>query len=291
MDAYYYADDICRVPGDGSFSLAACETAVPADHDGKQCRKNLKFLATELDELQRRFYAQKTHALLLIFQGMDAAGKDGTIRAVMREVDPAGCQVKSFKEPHSEELEHDFLWRTSRHLPARGHIGIFNRSYYEEVLSVRVRPELLQPQRLPPVSDLEDLWQQRHESIVQHEHHLVRNGTLVLKFFLNISAEEQRQRFLKRLKQPEKHWKFSSQDLAEREHWQAYMNSFEETLNATSRAWAPWYAIPADDKDYMRCKVAEIVTTTLRNLDPQYPQPTDEEYHQLQEARHQLKKE
>ncbi|MCS3903433.1 PPK2 family polyphosphate:nucleotide phosphotransferase [Methylohalomonas lacus] len=291
MNDDYPADDACRIPADGSFRIDSAAQQPPADFNSRQIRALFKAGISGLDDLQRRFYAQNSHALLLIFQGMDAAGKDGTIRAVLREVDPAGCQVKSFKQPSSLELKHDFLWRTMSHLPERGHIGVFNRSYYEEVLIARVHPELLAAQKLPPLADPADRWQQRYESICEHEHHLARNGTLILKFFLNISATEQRRRFLKRLEQPEKHWKFSAQDVAERGYWQDYMHAYEQALNATSRPWAPWYAVPADDKTYMRYKVADIVTRTLQRLDPRYPTPEPALLEQLQAARRTLKNE
>lgn len=244
-----------------------------------------------LDDLQRRFYAMDRFALLLIFQGMDTAGKDGTIRAVMSGVDPAGCHVKSFKHPSREELEHDFLWRTQQHLPERGHIGIFNRSYYEEVLIVRVHPGLLDAQKLVVPDDLDTLWQQRYESIRQHEAHLARNGTLILKFFLHLSPQEQRRRFLKRLENPRKHWKFSEQDIAERQHWPAYLQAYEDVLNATSRPWAPWYVVPADDKPAMRAEVAQIVVATLEALKPDYPKMGEEALGRLKAARVRLKKE
>jgi len=216
-------------------------------------------------------YADNRYALLLIFQAMDAAGKDGTIRAVMEGVNPAGCQVFAFKQPSAEELDHDFLWRTTCRLPERGRIGIFNRSYYEEVLVVRVHPGYLAAQRLPGLGDPASLWPERFASIRDHEKHLARNGTVILKFWLNISKEEQRQRFLSRLEDREKNWKFSPADVRERASWDAYMAAYEEALRATSRSWAPWYAIPADDKSYMRMVVAETIVERLEALDLAYP--------------------
>jgi PPK2 family polyphosphate:nucleotide phosphotransferase len=265
------------VPFDGSFKLPDAPQAPPEDAPGKkECRKRLKDLREETSDLQRVLYADDRHALLLVFQAMDAAGKDGTIRAVMEGVNPQGCQVFSFKAPSREELDHDFLWRTAMRLPERGRIGIFNRSYYEEVLVVRVHPEFLEGQRLPREVEPVRLWEERFESIREHEHHLARNGTVILKFWLNVSRAEQRERFLARLDEPEKNWKFSARDVRERGHWDAYMDAYEAALNATSRPWAPWYAIPADDKPYMRLQVAEIVRDTLAGLDLGYPVVDDD---------------
>ena len=265
------------VPFDGSFRVSDAPTVPPEDAPGKKgCRKQLGKSRDELAELQRMLYAEDQHAVLLVFQAMDAAGKDGTIRAVMRGVNPAGCQVSSFKQPSAEELDHDFLWRTSLRLPERGRIGIFNRSYYEETLVVRVHPEYLDYQRLPGGIDLATIWDERFASIREHEQHLARNGTVILKFWLNVSREEQRQRFLSRLDEPEKNWKFSAGDVKERGHWDAYMHAYEEALKATSRPWAPWYAIPADSKAYMRATVADIVVRTLRGLGLAYPTVDDE---------------
>jgi PPK2 family polyphosphate:nucleotide phosphotransferase len=221
---------------------------------------------------------------------MDAAGKDGTIRAVMSGINPAGCQVYSFKVPSAEELDHDFLWRTAVRLPERGRIGIFNRSYYEEVLVVRVHPELLDAQRLPQrPDDLAELWRQRHESIRAHERHLAESGTVIVKFWLNVSKEEQRERFLDRIEEPEKNWKFSARDVHERGFWDAYMQAYEDALNATSRPWAPWYAIPADSKSTMRMTVAEILVETLESLDLRYPKVGPEKWAAIEEMRTYLK--
>jgi PPK2 family polyphosphate:nucleotide phosphotransferase len=264
------------VPFDGSFRVSDAPTVPPEDAPGKKaCRKELDKARDELAELQRMLYAEDEHAVLLVFQAMDAAGKDGTIRAVMRGVNPAGCQVSSFKQPSAEELDHDFLWRTSLRLPERGRIGIFNRSYYEETLVVRVHPEYLKGQRLPGGIDLDTIWDERFASIREHEQHMARSGTVILKFWLNVSREEQRQRFLSRLDEPEKNWKFSAGDVKERGHWDAYMHAYEEALKATSRPWAPWYAIPADSKPYMRATVADIVVRTLRGLGLAYPTVDD----------------
>ncbi len=267
-----------RVPFDGSFRVADAPTAPPVGApDKKDRRVRLERAIADLHEEQQVLYARDRRSVLLVFQAMDAAGKDGTIRAVMTGVNPAGCQVYSFKQPSNEELDHDFLWRTSRCLPERGRIGIFNRSYYEEVLVVRVHPEYLDNARLPhPPDDLEQLWQDRFESIADHEKHLARNGTVILKFWLNVSSGEQRQRFLDRIEEPKKNWKFSESDLDERVHWDNYMHAYEEALKATSRPWAPWYAIPADSKSYMRLTVAEIIADTLRSLGMKYPEVDEE---------------
>jgi PPK2 family polyphosphate:nucleotide phosphotransferase len=260
------------VPFDGSFAIAQAPTAPPA---GAAIPKK-SALASEvrrIAEMQRILYADDRHAVLLVFQAMDAAGKDGTIRAVLTGVNPAGCQVTSFGPPSSIELDHDFLWRTTRKLPERGRIGVFNRSYYEEVLIVRVHPEILAGQRLPAVPAGPELFAQRFESIRTHETHLARNGVVVLKFFLHVSRDEQRRRFLSRLRTPRKHWKFAASDVAEAGHWAEYMAAYEDALNATSRPSAPWYAIPADNKPYMRWQVAAIVADAIESLGLKYPAP------------------
>lgn len=268
------ADHPLLVPADGSFKLKKADTDPGKKAPGEEeCERRLAECVAEIAELQHVLYAHDRFALLLVFQAMDAAGKDGTIRAVLSGVNPAGCHVTSFKTPSAEELDHDFLWRTARQLPERGRIGVFNRSYYEEVLVVRVHPEFLAAQRLPNGIDKKEFWEGRYESIREHERHLARNGTVILKFFLNVSKDEQRERFLSRLQEPEKHWKFSEKDVAEREHWDKYQQAYEEALNETSRPWAPWYAIPADNKDYMRMTVAEIVRDTLKSLGVGYPRP------------------
>jgi PPK2 family polyphosphate:nucleotide phosphotransferase len=277
------------VPFDSQFRIGDRPTGPPADTPKKKVlRDRLEALQKELRELQRVLYADDQHAVLLVFQAMDAAGKDGTIRAVMSGVNPAGCQVFSFKQPSKEELDHDFLWRTSRRLPERGRIGIFNRSYYEEVLVVRVHPEYLDGQRLPDRPPLGKLWKQRFEAIREHEAHLARSGTLVVKFWLNVSKGEQRERFLARIDEPDKNWKFSSGDVAERGHWDDYMAAYQDALRQTSRAWAPWYAIPADDKSFMRMAVAEIFVETLEKLDLRTPELPPDEAARLGEMREQL---
>ncbi len=280
----------CLVPFDGNFQLSKAGSLAETVADKKTYKKRLEKLVDEIDDLQQRLYASDKHSVLLIFQAMDAAGKDSTIRAVMSGVNPSGCQVFSFKQPSSEELDHDFLWRTAKSLPQRGRIGVFNRSYYEEVLVVRVHPEYLGGQKLPYTVELDDLWQERFESIRDHEKHLARNGTVILKFWLNVSQDEQHKRFLSRLDEARKNWKFSAGDVAESALWPKYMNAYEEALNATSRPWAPWYAIPADDKPSMRLKVAEIIVDTLKSLDLKYPEVSEKQLRKNAEMRTLLQK-
>ncbi len=224
-----------------------------------------------LSELQDKLYAQDQWTLLLIFQAMDAAGKDGTIKHVLSGVNPQGCEVFSFKAPSAEELDHDFMWRTSRRLPERGRIGIFNRSYYEEVLVVRVQPDLLARQKLPPDLVTRDIWRERFEDINALETYLTRNGVIVRKFFLHVSKREQRKRLLSRLEQPEKHWKFSLDDLRSRQKWGAYMRAYEDMIRATATECAPWYVVPADHKWFTRLVVAEVIVHTLESLNLSYP--------------------
>ncbi len=270
----------------GSFDARTAKTNANVDLDKKEAKKNLKKEVEKLHDLQRMLYAEDQHSVLLVFQALDAAGKDSTIRAVMSGINPAGCQVFSFKKPSSLELDHDFLWRTAKRLPERGRIGIFNRSYYEEVLVVRVHPEYLQSQKLPDLEVKDTFWEHRLESIADHEKHLARNGTLILKFWLNVSREEQRRRFLSRLDEPEKHWKFSKADIDEREHWDDYLSAFDSAIRATSKPWAPWYSIPADDKPYMRWQVAQIIRQNLEQLGLAYPvvdQATRETFSRVRE--------
>lgn len=273
-----------RVPYDGSFRVADTPT-MPPGNDGKTYRKRLKKAVDKLDDMQRVLMARDRHALLLVFQAMDAAGKDSTIRAVMSGINPAGCQVYWFRRPNNKELDHDFLWRTSVCLPERGRIGIFNRSQYEEVLVVRVHPKILESQRMPKSAIHDDIWDQRLESIRDQEKHLARNGTIILKFWLNVSRDEQKRRFLARLDNPDKNWKFEPADVAERQHWDDYMHAYEEALNGTSRPWAPWYAIPADDKPYMRAAVAETIVATLEQFDLGFPEPTADDRVEFAAAR------
>jgi PPK2 family polyphosphate:nucleotide phosphotransferase len=242
----------------------------------------------QLDEAQELLYASDTRSVLLIFQAMDAAGKDGTIRHVMSGVNPQGCQVFSFKKPSAEELDHNFLWRYMKSLPERGRIGIFNRSYYEDVLVVKVHPEWLGPGQ--PAEPEEKFWEKRYEDINNFEKHLSRNGTLVLKFFLHLSKDEQRKRFLERLTNPAKHWKFSAADLSEREHWKEYRRAFEDALSATSTKRAPWHVIPADRKYVARALVADIVTNAIRGLGLEYPKVSPEQMAALEAARARLEK-
>jgi PPK2 family polyphosphate:nucleotide phosphotransferase len=280
------------VPFNGQLHLSTFTTVPPEDAPGKKgCKKALGKEIDKLDDLQRRLYAEDRRSLLVIFQAMDAAGKDSTIRAVMTGVDPAGCQVFSFKQPSKEELDHDFLWRTTRALPERGRIGIFNRSYYEETLVVRVHPEYLNAQRIDIPDNLDLLWQQRFESIRQYERHLADNGTVILKFWLNVSKDEQRFRFLSRLDEARKNWKFSIKDVDERQHWDRYMQAYHQALEATSRPWAPWYAIPADDKPYMRWQVAQIIRKTLEWMEPSYPHADQDEAKRFAEMRKRLNNE
>jgi PPK2 family polyphosphate:nucleotide phosphotransferase len=246
---------------------------------------------TQLAEAQELLYANDVYSVLVFLQAMDAAGKDGTIKHVMSGINPQGCQVFSFKKPSDEELDHNFLWRYMKALPERGRIGIFNRSYYEEVLVVKVHPELHERQKLPPGKRGKSFWQERYDDINHFERHLSRNGTLILKFFLHLSKDEQKKRFLERLENPEKHWKFSTSDLAERALWKEYMEAFEEALSATSTAWAPWYVVPADHKWVTRAVVADILTTTISSLHLSYPDVTPEKHQALEKARKQLEAE
>jgi PPK2 family polyphosphate:nucleotide phosphotransferase len=249
--------------------------------------RGIKWLAMEQDKL----YAQNRWAVLLVFQAMDAAGKDGTIKHVMSGVNPQGCQVYSFKAPSPEELDHDFLWRCARALPERGRIGIFNRSYYEEVLVVRVHSHFLREQRLPPRLIRRDIWDVRLADIAGFERYLAHNGTLVLKFFLNVSRREQKRRFMERLDEPEKNWKFSAADVKERGHWRAYMRAYEEAIRATATKHSPWYVVPADNKWYTRLIVAAAIVEALEGLGVQYPKLDAAQRRELAAARVALDKE
>jgi PPK2 family polyphosphate:nucleotide phosphotransferase len=239
----------------------------------------------DLDELQQRLYAENHNALLLVFQAMDAGGKDGTIRHVMSGVNPQGCQVYSFKAPSAEEQDHDYLWRCQRALPERGRIGIFNRSHYEEVLVVRVHPELLGAEHLRGAKPTKSFWQRRYRQINDWERHLEENGTRVVKFFLNVSKDEQRKRFLERLEDPSKNWKWADGDLAERAHWDEYQEAYEDAIAGTATRHAPWYVIPADRKHVMRSLVSTIVVSELKRLDPKYPEVTGEQRERIATAR------
>jgi PPK2 family polyphosphate:nucleotide phosphotransferase len=257
----------------------------------REAKEKLARDVARLAELQDVLYAQNSTALLVIFQAMDAAGKDSAIEHVMSGVNPQGCQVFSFKAPSAEELDHDFLWRCMKCLPERGRIGIFNRSYYEEVLVVRVHPELLERQKLPPEAKGKALWQQRFEDINNFERYLVRNGIVILKFFLHVSREEQKQRFLDRINDPTKNWKFSEADVQERRHWPVYMAAYEDALNQTSSEWAPWYIIPADHKWFTRAVVADIMIKKLESLDLRYPSVGEEQKQALLHSKQLLENE
>jgi PPK2 family polyphosphate:nucleotide phosphotransferase len=265
-----------RVRPDKKVTLSEWPTTVkPFFKSKKQYQKLLAEHVEKLSALQQLHYASNRYALLLIFQGMDAGGKDGAIRHVMSGVNPEGCEVSSFKQPSAEELEHDFLWRTTLRLPARGQIGIFNRSYYEEVLVVRVHPEILRNEGLSEeLRDEKTIWDERYRSIVDLESHLYRNGTRIVKFFLHLSKDEQRRRFLERIDEPEKNWKFSLADIHERKYWAEYMKAYEACLSATSTRHAPWYVVPADDKENARLIVSQVVLDALGDLKMAYPKTT-----------------
>jgi len=245
----------------------------------------------QLADAQSLLYANDTYSVLIVLQAMDAAGKDGTIKHVMSGVNPQGCQVFSFKKPSSEELDHNFLWRYMKSLPERGRIGIFNRSYYEDVLVVKVHPEILDHQKLPNGKRGKGFWKARYEDINAFEQHLVRNGTVIIKFFLNVSRDEQKRRFLERLNNPEKNWKFSAADLEERGYWDDYQQAYEDAMEATSTEWAPWYVVPADKKWITRAVVADIVTNTIQSLDLSYPEVTNAQRAVLAEAQKSLENE
>jgi PPK2 family polyphosphate:nucleotide phosphotransferase len=275
---------------DDRFKLEKASTSPPDAAPSK--KENVKELAEIVDKLtglQAKLYAQDRYSVILVFQALDAAGKDGTIKAVMSGVNPQGCHVTAFKQPSAEELDHDFLWRVQRALPERGRIGIWNRSHYEEVLVVRVHPEYLDKQRLPRVAkNLDDLWEERFESIVDAEKHWARNGAIILKFFLHVSQGEQHQRFLERIVDPDNHWKFSPSDVAESELYDDYMKAYDAMLRATSKPWAPWYCIPADKKNFMRRTVGEIIVATLQQLPLEYPTVTTEQRAEMEKYRRKL---
>ncbi|MFM2486449.1 ADP-polyphosphate phosphotransferase [Celerinatantimonas yamalensis] len=279
-----------RVQADEKVDLAQRPTKVEPVYDcKKEYKKMLKAFVNELHDLQHLHYASNHQAVLLIFQGMDTAGKDGAIRHVMSGVNPQGCQVFSFKQPSTEELEHDFLWRTIKCLPERGRIGIFNRSYYEEVLVVRVHPELLQAQGFSDEAIADHaIWGERFKSITELETHLHNNGTRVIKFFLHLSKKEQRERFLDRIDEPEKNWKFTLADIQERSHWDDYMRAYESCLSATSTQQSPWFVIPADDKKNARLIISQIVVDALNDLNMSYPKVSAERHKELLKLRKQL---
>jgi PPK2 family polyphosphate:nucleotide phosphotransferase len=278
--------DRYRVENGRKFRLRSCD---PSDTAGIRSAEKAKEALAEgvrrMADLQEKLYAQDRWSLLLVFQAMDAAGKDGAIDHVMSGVDPQGCQVFAFKSPSAEELDHDFLWRSTKCLPERGRIGIFNRSYYEEVLVVRVHPEILAGQRIPSPLVGKRIWQERFESIRDFEKHVSRNGTIVRKFFLNVSKKEQKRRFLDRLAEPEKNWKFALRDVLERGHWDAYMEAYEEAIRETATADSPWFVLPADNKWFTRLAVASVVVDTLESLDLRLPEPDAARRKELDEAR------
>ena len=280
------------VPFDGGFNVRKVPTGPPKrKRDDAANVAALDRAIERMQKLQARLLANDRRALLVVFQAMDAAGKDGTIKAVMTGINPAGCEVYSFKKPSELEIDHDFLWRIHERVPERGRIGIFNRSHYEEVLVVKVHPEILGFQRLPEMPAQKKIWQERYESIRDFEKHLARNGTTIVKIFLHVSKDEQKKRFLERIDDPEANWKFQSGDVREREHFDEYMDAYQDALNETSRPWAPWYAIPADDKPFMRRQVAEILVETMAKLELDYPVLPESERTAMLEAKKKLERE
>lgn len=280
-----------RVPFDGRFSIRDFATDPPAGSPSKkELEQELAGLVDQLDQLQQRLFADQRFAVLAVFQAMDAAGKDSTIRKVFSGVNPAGFRVHAFGRPSELELRHDFLARIGQRLPERGKIGIFNRSHYEEVLVVRVHPQYLAAQHLPDV-DPKRIWSERFESIRSFEQHLARNGTAIVKFWLNVSRREQKKRFIERIEKDDKNWKFRLGDLDDRERWDDYQAAYQEALRETSREWAPWHAIPADDKAYMRVAVARVMVETIKALDPQFPKLDAAQRRELQEGRRRLEQE
>ncbi|CCU72175.1 ADP-polyphosphate phosphotransferase [Thalassolituus oleivorans] len=279
-----------KVPEGIAVDLSRLPTQVePVYRSKKEYKELLAEQVAALSAQQQLQYADNSHSLLLIFQAMDAAGKDGVIKHVMSGVNPQGCQVFSFKHPSAQELDHDFLWRTTQCLPERGRIGIFNRSYYEEVLIVRVHPEILKNQKLPDSLLNDDaIWPNRYKSIVDFEQHMHRNGTKVIKFFLHLSKDEQRKRFIDRIDQPEKNWKFTIADINERQHWDDYMRAYESCLSATSTECSPWYVVPADDKKNARLIVSQVILDAYKDMDMKYPETSEERRQELLSIREQL---
>jgi PPK2 family polyphosphate:nucleotide phosphotransferase len=279
-----------RIDHPGRFRLSAidCAESGGIDFDKDEAKAMLADDIKRLAHLQQRLYADDRWALLIVLQGMDASGKDGIIKHVMTGINPQGCEVHAFKAPSAEELDHDFLWRAARCLPERGRIGIFNRSHYEEVLVVRVRPELLERQQLPAAATHKNVWKHRFESIRGFEHHLSRNGMVVLKFFLHVSREEQRKRLLERVDDPAKRWKFSMNDIAERKLWDDYMAAYEDMIRETSRPYAPWHVVPADNKPFARLVVASAIIAALEELDLQFPKVAGAVLDELQKVRRAL---
>ncbi|HXS80344.1 MAG TPA: PPK2 family polyphosphate kinase [Gammaproteobacteria bacterium] len=275
------------VPFDGTFDARKAPTAAPKGKDKDDWKDKLEDEVEKLGAAQERLYADGRYAVLIVFQALDAAGKDGTIRHVFTGVNPVGLRVAAFKQPTPLELAHDFLWRTTAQLPERGSITIFNRSYYEEVLVVRVHPEYLAAQRLPDKPSAK-LWAERLRAIADHERYLAEQGTVILKFWLNVSKAEQRKRFLERIDEPKKNWKFNEGDLDERDRWDDYIAAYDECLRVTSRPWAPWYAIPADDKHYQRWSVAKLITSALDGLGVDFPRPDEKARTALTKAKARL---
>ena len=281
--------ELFRVLDDAELDLKDTPTVIkPFYRSKKDYRNILEEDTVELRDQQSVLNASGQYSLLIIFQAMDAAGKDGAIKHVMSGVNPQGCHVHSFKAPTEAELKHDFLWRCVQQLPERGEIGIFNRSYYEDVLVVRVHPEILAKQKLPDMKPGEDLWEQRYESIRNLEKHLHRNGTRIIKFYLHLSKDEQRKRLLERIDIPDKNWKLSLGDFTERKYWDKYMDAFEKCLSATSTEECPWYIVPADDKNNARLIISSVILKTIRDLKLSYPHATKKHYHQLEELRKKL---
>ena len=292
----YLTDPAIAVYDGSTFRLKEYNTSYRGNiKDTDDAEERLKDANERMFDLQRKLYATDHHSILLVFQAMDAAGKDSTIRSVFSGINPTGFQVSSFKAPSNKELDHDFLWRCNEALPERGRIGIFNRSHYEEVLVCKVHPEFILGQRIPGREQAHKIdsifWEQRYESIVDWEKHLVRNGTIILKFFLNVSKDEQKARFLSRIEEKKKNWKFSFGDMKERALWPDYMDAYEQAIQHTSKPHAPWFVIPADDKDVMRAMVAEIVAERLEQLDLKYPDVGDKERAEMKEAEEILKNE
>ena len=284
--------DKIKVSDGSNFGLEKHKTAYHGDYNQDSAEDRLRKLTKKIAKEQQKFYASDNHSLLIVFQAMDAAGKDGTIRRVMSGINPQGCNVSSFKAPSKLELDHDFLWRTTKSLPERGQIGIFNRSYYEEVLVCKVHPEYVLGQNIPSVTSLENLdtefWSERYESINDFEKHISRNGTRVLKFFLNISKEEQKRRFLSRIDEQDKNWKFSYGDIKERRNWDKYMDAYQEMIKNTSTEKCPWHIIPADNKWFMRTCVSEIISETLDSMSHEYPVLPKKEMDLLDQAKKEL---
>ncbi|WP_114938332.1 polyphosphate kinase 2 family protein [Mucilaginibacter endophyticus] len=283
-----------KVKSDAKFSLSDYDPAFSDGYEKEDARAVLTELIGETFKLQSQLYASNNYSLLIIFQAMDAAGKDSAIAHTMSGLNPQGCQVYSFKQPSSEDYDHDFLWRHYKALPERGRIGIHNRSHYENVLVVKVHPELILKENNPAIKQVKDIdkqfWEQRYESIRNFEKHIHRNGTIVIKFFLNVSKQEQKKRFLKRIDNPAKNWKFQASDITEREHWDEYMNAYEKAINETSTDDCPWYVIPADKKWFTRIAISTIIHDTLKDLKLEFPVLPKEQMEKLQEAKQLLEK-